>query len=290
MPFGKPAAPANNPLIPSTIEPVRMSQPYRFPDFQVAGGGDTTVFLLHGAYGSKAYFEHEIATLVRAGLRVVAWDAPGYNLSPLPEGGLSIEGLAQAAARLIDLMGTRRNIVLGHSMGGIVAPAVYAARPDKVHAVVISATVASFSQKSEEDKRTFLAERVEPLRQGKSFAETAGAVIQSMFAPGSSGPLVERVRSVALSTPSETFCSAIEAITRYDGVDKLRNLKVPTLLLAGQHDKVGRPDGMLNLQKSFVPHAQFHCLPGSGHYSFAEEPDLFNQILLDFIRQLPPVH
>lgn len=264
-----------------------MSKPYRFPDFQVAGGGDTTVFLLHGAYGSKEYFAQEIATLVRTGLRVVAWDAPGYNLSPLPEGGLSIEGLAEAAARLIDLMGTRRNIVLGHSMGGIVAPAVYAARPDRVHAVVISATVASFAQKTEEDQKTFLAERVEPLRQGKSFAETAGAVIDSMFAPASSGPLVERVRSVALSTPAQTFCAAIEAITLYDGMANLRNLKVPTLLLAGRHDKVGRPEGMENIKKSFVPHAEYHCLPESGHYSFAEEPERFNQLLLDFIRRLP---
>src|SRR5687768_4285553 len=98
-----------------------MSTPYQFPDFQVAGSGDTTVFLLHGAYGSKDYFAHEIATRVGAGLRVVAWDAPGYGISPLPAGGLSIEGLADAAARLIDLMGSRRNVVLGHSMGGIVA-------------------------------------------------------------------------------------------------------------------------------------------------------------------------
>ena len=264
-----------------------MSKPYRFPDFQVAGDGDTTVFLLHGAYGSKEYFANEIATLVRAGLRVVAWDAPGYNLSPLPEGGLSIEGLAETAGCLIDLMGTRRNIVLGHSMGGIVTPAVYAARPERVHAVVISATVASFSQKSEEDKRTFLTERIAPLKQGKSFAETAGAVIDSMFAPGSCGPLVERVRSVALTTPAETFCAAIEAITLYDGVANLRNLKVPTLLLAGQHDKVGRPEGMENITKSFVPHAEYHCLPQSGHYSFAEQPELFNQLLLDFIGRLP---
>lgn len=264
-----------------------MTRPYRFPDFQVAGDGDTTVFLLHGAYGSKEYFAHVIATLVNAGLRVVAWDAPGYNLSPLPEGGLTIEGLAEAAARLIDLMGTRRNVVLGHSMGGIVVPAVYAARPERVHGVVISATVASFSQKSDDDKRNFLAERVEPLRQGKTFAETAGAVIDSMFAPGSHGPLVDRVRAVALSTPAATFCAAIEAITRYDGVDNLRRLAVPTLLLAGHHDKVGRPAGMENVRTSFVPHAEFHCLPESGHYAFAEQPELFNQLLLDFIRRLP---
>ncbi|QTD46548.1 alpha/beta fold hydrolase [Ottowia testudinis] len=261
-----------------------MTKPYRFPDHQVAGDADTTVFLLHGAYGSKDYFRHEIETLVKAGLRVVAWDAPGYGISPLPPDGLSIERMAETAGCLIDRVGSRTNIVLGHSMGGVMAPAVCAARPDKVHAVVISATVASFSQKSEEDKKNFLAERIEPLRQGKSFRDTAGAVIDSMFAPGSQGPMVELVREVALSTSSETFCAAIQAIVDYDGMANLKALKVPLLLLAGAHDKVGRPEGMKNIQSSFVPHADYACLPASGHYAFAEEHALFNQHLLDFIR------
>jgi pimeloyl-ACP methyl ester carboxylesterase len=262
-----------------------MPRALRVPDFQVSGEGDTTVFLLHGAYGSKDYFQHEIATLVGAGLRVVAWDAPGYGLSALPEGGLQIEAMAEACGRLIDLMGTTRNMVLGHSMGGIIAPAVCLARPGRVHALGISATVASFSQKSEEDKRTFLAERIDPLERGVSFRETAAPVVASMFAPGSSGPLVERVRDVALSTSKDTFVAAIRAIVDYEGTDNLRQIRVPTLLLAGHHDKVGRPEGMRNIQRQFIPQAQFHELPHSGHYGFAEEPELFNQHVLGFIAQ-----
>ena len=262
-----------------------MSLRSRMPDFQVAGDSDTTVFLLHGAYGSKDYFRPEIEALVRAGLRVVAWDAPGYGLSAIPEGGLRIEAMAEAAVRLVELMGSRTNVLLGHSMGGIIAPAATVMAEGKIHGLVVSATVASFSQKSETDKKNFLAERIEPLKKGKSFRETAGAVVDSMFAPGSRGPLVDLVREVALSTSTETFIASIEAIVQYEGVETLRKVKVPTLLLAGQFDKVGRPDGMENIQKSFIPHAQFHLLPQSGHYGFAEQPELFNQHLLSFIRQ-----
>jgi pimeloyl-ACP methyl ester carboxylesterase len=260
-----------------------MNDHSRMPDYQVAGDANTTVFLLHGAYGSKDYFRHEIETLVRAGLRVVAWDAPGYGISPLPEGGLSIEGLAEAAGRLIDKEGTTTNVVLGHSMGGITAPAVYAARPNKVHGVVISATVASFSQKSEEDRKTFLAERIDPLNNGKSFRETAAPVVNSMFAPMSQGPMVELVREVALSTAKDTFCAAIKAITEYEGMDNLKAMKVPTLLLAGQYDKVGRPEGMERIKTQFVPHADYRLIPDAGHYAFAEQHELFNQHLLRFI-------
>lgn len=261
-----------------------MPSAYRFPDYQVSGAGDTTVFLLHGAYGAKDYFRYEIETLVRAGLRVVAWDAPGYGLSPLPEGGLDIERLGETAGCLIDREGTGTNIVVGHSMGGITTPAVYAARPGKVHGVVISATAGSFSQKSPEDQKTFLAERVEPLRAGNTFRDTAGAVIDSMFAPTSRGPMVDLVREIALSTNAETFCAAITAITLYNGEPNLKNVKVPALLLAGAYDKVGRPEAMEGVKTQFMPHADYACIPDAGHYAFAEQHELFNEHLLGFIR------
>ncbi len=258
----------------------------RIPDHCVAGEGDTTVFLLHGAYGSKDYFRELIASLVGAGLRVVAWDAPGYGLSKLPAQPLSIEYMAEAAARLVDQEATATNVVLGHSMGGIIAPLVGVLRPKTVHGVVVSATVGSFSQKSEADRKTFLAERIDPLKAGKTFRETAKAVVDSMFAPTSRGPRVDMVREVALSTASETFIQAIGAIVNYRGEDTLVQLKAPTLLLAGAHDKVGRPEGMRKIQAEFVPHAQMEILPDSGHYAFAEEPEAFNRHLLAFVEQV----
>jgi pimeloyl-ACP methyl ester carboxylesterase len=128
-------------------------------------------------------------------------------------------------------------------------------------------------------------EVVEPLRQGRLFRETAAAVVDSMFAPGSGGPMVELVREVALSTSSETFCAAIAAIVDYEGVPALRNVGVPTLLLAVEHDKVGLPDGMAKI-RDFVPQAEFVCLPGAAHYAFAEQHARFNEHLLGFVHRV----
>lgn len=258
---------------------------YRFPDYQVAGDADTTVYLLHGAYGSKDYFRAEIETLVRAGYRVVAWDAPGYGISPLPADGLRIEGLADAAARLIERTGSACNVVVGHSMGGITAPLVTRLAADKVHGLVISATGASYSRKSDADKATFLEERIAPLKRGKSFRETAMPVILSMFAPGSKGELVDLVTRVAADSHTDTFCAAIEAITRYDGVATLKSVTVPTLLIAGEADKVGRPESMRGLTE-LIPHAKFVSIPNAGHYAFAEQPEAFNKALVGFLREI----
>ncbi len=257
--------------------------PYQFPDYQVSGAADTTIFLLHGAYGSKDYFRDEITALVKEGFRVVAWDAPGYGISPLPK-DLSIDGLADAAARLIETLGTRTNILVGHSMGGIVAPGVCARIPERVQGLVISATVASFSQKTDDEKRVFLEERIEPLRRGKSFRETAAAVIDSMFAPGSSGPRVQLVKDVALATSQETFIAAISAIVHYEGMATLKGINLPSLLIAGAFDKVGNPAAMETMA-GWMKQARYVCIADAAHYSFAEQQDVFNRHLCDFIRK-----
>lgn len=244
---------------------------------------------LHGAYGSKDYFREEIATLVKAGLRVVAWDAPGYGISPLPAGGLTIKGLAEAAAALVERVGSATNVVLGHSMGGIIAPRVCTLLPGRVHGLVISATVGSFSQKSKEDQEAFLRERIEPLRRGRTLREAAMPVINSIFAPGSAGPAVELVRETAANTPADTFVEAIRAITLYEGVPILKQVRQPTLLIAGAHDKVGVPEQMAALVQ-FIPHARFVCIEGAGHYAFAEQHAVFNEHLLRFVREQVVAH
>lgn len=258
----------------------------RVPDHCVAGDGPVTVFLLHGAYGSKAYFSDLIASLVGAGHRVVAWDAPGYGLSPLPA-EFSIDSAARAAVRLVERTGGATNVVLGHSMGGIVAPRVAALAPGRVAAVIVSATSGSFVSRSKEDQERFLRERLDPLASSKTLREAALPVIRSMFAPGSSGPLVDLVTEVAASTATETFKAAIRAITQWDGTETVRSLNLPLLAIAGEHDTVGRPDAM---QRMFaqVPGSEFACLAGAAHYGFAEQPAAFKRLVLDFIARRVP--
>ncbi|HTF13659.1 MAG TPA: alpha/beta hydrolase, partial [Burkholderiales bacterium] len=93
----------------------------RMPDYQVTGEGRTTVFLLHGIYGAKDYWRYQTERLVARGYRVVAWDAPGYGISPLPD-PFSFDVVAEAGAQLIRATAGERNVVFGHSMGGQITP------------------------------------------------------------------------------------------------------------------------------------------------------------------------
>jgi 3-oxoadipate enol-lactonase len=253
----------------------------RMPDFVKVGDGPITLFLLHGGYGSKDYWRDEIVTLVERGYRVVAWDAPGYGLSPLPA-DYSIEMVAEAAARLVDAQGTERNVLIGHSMGGIVAPNVAARRPGRIDAVVISASIAALNQGGEEFARDFIEKRVPPLRKVKTLAEAALPLLRSMFAPGSAGPSVDLVLDIAGKTPSETFIQAMLAIQRYEGVPVVQALRVPVLCVGGRHDPVAQPH-LVEQTAAMIPGAEVRIFEGVGHYPFAEDADSFNRILFDFL-------
>lgn len=264
-----------------------MAQGERLPDYSVAGDGDVTIYLLHGGYGSKDYWRYEIAELVRAGYRVVAWDAPGYGLSPLPtlpEGEFSIDYMARRFGALLKATGGRTNILLGHSLGGIIAPRAALLFPELVHGVIVSATVGSFATRSAEDQKDYVAKRLAPLDQGATLAESAMPLIKSMFGPGASGPMVDLVAEVAGSTKADTFRASILAIMAYDGRETLKQLRVPTLLIAGECDSVGRPEGM-RAAAALVPNGEFAVIPGAGHYGWAENQSEFNHVLFDFIQR-----
>ncbi|MEJ6683764.1 MAG: alpha/beta fold hydrolase [SAR86 cluster bacterium] len=251
------------------------------PDYVTKGDGDITIFLLHGAYGSKDYWRNEITYFVSQGYRVVAWDAPGYGQSLLPE-DYSIELLARECVGLIEHLGSKRNIIVGHSMGGLIAPKVYEYRPDLIHAMVISATVASMGHMSAEFQETFIRERIAPLDHGVRFAKVAGPLVSTMMYSGNVCADRDLIVDCASKTPEPAFRAAIAAIASYKGAGVIEKLDVPTLFIAGRHDPIGTPDLMREMSAR-VTGSEFVCIENAGHYAWAEQADDFNQQLLAFL-------
>jgi pimeloyl-ACP methyl ester carboxylesterase len=251
-------------------------------DHCVTGSGEITVFLLHGAFGAKDYWRAQTKALVEAGYRVVAWDAPGYGLSPLPD-PFTIEVAAQALGRLLQAVGGARNVLLGHSMGGMVAQRAYGLAPDGIHGLVLSSTSAAFGRPDGEWQQKFVADRVAPLDAGKTIAEYAPEMVPTMMKPGAAGPEVDLVVATIAGMREETFRAAIKAIVAYEGRDVLPKITVPTLCIAGALDRTA-PAAVMEKMASRIAGAEFVSLDGVGHFGWAESPAVFNRVVLDFLK------
>ncbi|MCB1395400.1 MAG: alpha/beta hydrolase [Rhodobacter sp.] len=250
------------------------------PVYRTRGSGNTTVFLLHGAYGDGRYFDDLANSLAAAGYRVVDWDAPGYGESPASEPA-TIEAFAEAAQAMIRKEGTATNVVLGHSMGALIGPRLTNAE-DKVNGLILSAGSMGLPSRSPEEQKTFLDERLAPLEQGMTVQEYARPLITHMMAKGASGPLVDKVFEVVLGMRTETFRASLNAITLYDGRSAVASLTKPTLMIAGEFDPACSAAGMQMMHEA-APHSEFHIIEGVGHYGFAEKPEVYKGLVLDWL-------
>lgn len=252
------------------------------PDYSVTGEGPVTLFLLHGAFGAKEYWQHQLQTFSDLGLRIVAWDAPGYGASPLPE-EFSIETAAAALRELILKEKTETNLVMGHSMGGMVAIRTYDLIPEAIDGLILSATSAAFGNSDGEWQREFVAARVAPLDQGKTLEEFAPGMLRRMFAPGADHPATELVIRVVSQMKPETFRAAIQAITQFEARDVLPRITVPTLCIAGGHDLSAAPPKVMEKLASKITKGEYRCMDHVGHFGWAEDPEGFNREIVDFL-------
>lgn len=256
------------------------------PRYRVRGTGDTTLFLLHGAYGDGRYFDDLTAFLAEQGYRTVAWDCPGYGDSA-PVDPPVIETFAEAARAMVRAEATATNVVMGHSMGGLIAPRVAVLEPG-IDAVILSATSRGFVNRTPENQKKFLEERLAPIENGIDIQGYARPLLTQMMAPGAAGPLVDQVVDVVLSMNTETFRTSIKALAIYDGIPMLRALRMPVLLIAGEVDPACTAEGMTRIHE-MIADSELNVIPGVGHYGFAEKPDEFKAIVLDFLRRRLPV-
>lgn len=254
----------------------------RLPDYSATGAGETTVFLLHGAFGAKEYWRPQIAALSAAGYRVVAWDAPGYGLSPLPA-DFSVEQAAGACALLVDAVGTKRNVLLGHSMGGMIAQRTFDYRSDNIHGLVLSATSAAFGKSDGDWQKEFVRERVAPLDDGMTIPQYAPKMLRKMMAPEIKSPQTELVIDVVAQMREETFRAAIYAVTQYDGRDILPKMSnIPVICIAGEHDLSAAPPKVMQRLSEKIG-GEFVCMAGVGHFGWAEDSEAFNAHVLKFL-------
>ena len=259
-----------------------MSTRQPLPAHEISGSGELTLFMFHGAYGDGRYFADARDRLVARGHRVVVWHCPGYGGSP----GLSeatIESFGVAAADLIEATGGERNVLLGHSMGGLIAPRAALLAADRVDGLVLSSTSAGLNTRTAEEQATFMAERVDPITAGMSVGEYAPELLKTMIGPDSSGPLVDLVMSVVCEMSTETFKLSMAAIASYaDGVETLQKQTVPALLIAGALDPACPPDGMRYIAE-VLPDAEYAEIAGTGHYGFAERPVEYHRLIEEFL-------
>lgn len=250
------------------------------PAFTVLGGGPT-VLMLHGIGGGHLFFAPQVETLASSGYRAVAWDMPGYGRSA-PIEPYNFKGLAQSCIALIEALKCGAVALLGHSMGGMVAQEVIARRPELVNKLILCGTSASFGKPDGAWQREFIERRTAPLDAGKSMADLAELLVPRMVGPDSMPQGVGLATHCMSLVPASTYRRALEALVTFDRRPNLPRIQVPTLVIAGEHDRNAPPSVMKKMADA-IARSTYLEMRGVGHLQNLEAPDDFDGLLLNFL-------
>jgi 3-oxoadipate enol-lactonase len=266
------------------------------PSFTVLGSGPT-ILMLHGIGGGHLAFAPQVETFASSGYRAVAWDMPGYGRSA-PIEPYTFKGLAQSCITLIEALlageeekaaaGAAENgkraglILLGHSMGGMVAQEVVARRPELVARLILCGTSPSFGKPDGPWQREFIAARTAVLDAGKSMADLADVLVPQMVGPASLPEGLRLATHCMSQVPASTYRRALEALVTFDRRANLPHIQVPTLLVAGELDRNAPPAVMKKMAES-IPHSTYLEMRGIGHLQNLEAPDDFDGLVLNFL-------
>lgn len=240
----------------------------------------TALLFLHGVGGGHHAWERQVPFFGNLGYPSHAWDQPGYGHSAIVE-PYDLAQISASLARLIEALGGEPVVLVGHSMGGMIAQETYARYPQLVRAMALCFTSPAFGGGSSEFTRQFIAARIGPLDQGKSMADIAAQLIPTM---GSNSGLAEQIMA---GVPPDTYRKAVQLLTTFDRRKELADIKVPVLLVAGSEDRTAPPVVMERMAQK-IPEAEFVLLDDCGHLGPMDQPDAFNAVLLDFLQRRVP--
>jgi len=250
-------------------------------------GGPQLALLLHGIGGGSHAWSDELSgsgrALAAAGFTAVAVDLPGYGESPSIE-PYTLADVARHVQALIAHLGHERAIVVGHSLGGMVAQELYALAPQRVLSLVLVGTSSAFGKPGGAWQQQFLADRFAPLDAGRGMAALAQSLVAGMVGPQAGASLVAATTALMAHVPEATYRAALSALTRFDRREQLARIAVPTLCLTGEHDR-NAPPSLVQQMALRIRGAEYLCLPGAGHLAPMEVPQAFNRALLAFLQR-----
>lgn len=254
---------------------------------------DVAVFLLHGVGGNHTAWADTIPAVASAGYRCIAWDMPGYGSSPLVA-PYSMANLAAALLALIKQVNAKKVVLLGHSMGGMVAQQAAAMQPAAIDGLILFATSPAFAppakpgqslQAAQQWQQAFLSSRLAPLDAGLGMAHLAKQVVSGLFAVNTPNKAaLTQAAQIMGSVPEATYRLALAAIADFDQRANLAHISVPTLCLAAEFDNAA-PARMMQKMAAQIAGASYECLPNAGHLANMEQPAAFNRSVLSFLQR-----
>ena len=251
-------------------------------DLAYAWHGEGDPLVLIAGLGGKGTSWHPFLESAAEGHRVLTFDNRGSGASPPLPGPIRLRELALDVVLLLDHLRVERAAMVGRSMGGMIAQEVALLAPGRISKLVLVSTAGRCDPHLADVFRLWaeMAERGVPeeIRHRASMAWCLGRdfVRDPTRLAGYLQLRAGSQRRVA------DYALQARACAEHDALDRLADLRLPTLVVAGGDDRLTPLSYAEELAKA-IPGAELATIPRAGHLAYLEAPARFASLVLGFL-------
>ncbi|MCH2094494.1 MAG: 3-oxoadipate enol-lactonase [Rhodobacteraceae bacterium] len=236
--------------------------------------------------GPPVVFSNSLATDLRLWDKIIPmlpqqccyirYDKRGHGLTDVTPGPYSMGMLVKDLESLLVHLRIQDAVVVGLSIGGMIAQGLAAKRLDLVRALVLSNTGAKIAT------RDIWAQRIETAKAG-GMAALVDPTMQRWFSKNFQGTEEFHAwRNMFLQTSAEGYAACGAAIAGTDFITPTSALRLPVLGIAGNDDSATPPD-LVRETANLVPGSKFELIRGSGHLSCVDAAEDYARIVTEFL-------
>lgn len=250
--------------------------------------GDGEPLLLIMGYGSYSGHWAPLIPSFSQYYRVISFDNRGTGRSDKPNIPYTMSMMAADAKGLLDAIGVDAAHVFGVSMGGMIAQEFALNYPDKLLSLILGCTHCG-GTKVILPSQEALAFLFDPARAKLPVQERARQTVPWLWTQefiDNNPEAVELYVEITSKypTPIHGFVCQAQAIMSHDTYERLPQIKAPTLVIAGNADRLVPPDNS-KILASRIPNAELVILDNAGHAFFGDATTEATRIILDFLRR-----
>ncbi|MBN2570557.1 MAG: alpha/beta hydrolase [Ignavibacteriales bacterium] len=242
--------------------------------YDVQGKGDTTLFFIHCWCGDRTYWDNQ-TDYFKDNYKIVRIDLAGHGGSALGRKDYTMESFGKDVAAVINLLELDKCILIGHSMGGPVMLEAARILGDKIIGLVGVDNLIDVEEKYPEEDFLQFVGWLE-----NDFVNSVPEFVKSMFPENADSNLVKKIAEDMSSAPKEVAISAMKSLYYQDIISVLKDVKCPIVCISSDKYPTNI-EGNRKHMKSF----NVKLMKGYGHFLQLENPEMFNKLLEDTIKE-----